>query len=224
MSDSESQKQSAAARLGLTTDGNDVNITGKSVISAVGGTFGIIESVLPSLAFVSLLSITKNTTIAVITAVSISAAFLLVSILKRKPLTQAFAGALGIAISAFLPLREGGHAADYFIQGFLTNSIYLLALLASIAIRFPLIGVLVGLLIGKGTAWRKNKGQYRRFQVATLLWVGLFGARLLVQVPLYFANQLEALGLFRIVMGVPLYALCLWLTWLLVRSVIQGRR
>lgn len=224
MSDSESQKQSAAARLGLTTDGNDVNITGKSVISAVGGTFGIIESVLPSLAFVSLLSITKNTTIAVITAVSISAAFLLISILKRKPLTQAFAGALGIAISAFLPLREGGHAADYFIQGFLTNSIYLLALLASIAIRFPLIGVLVGLLIGKGTAWRKNKGQYRRFQVATLLWVGLFGARLLVQVPLYFANQLEALGLFRIVMGVPLYALCLWLTWLLVRSVIQGRR
>ena len=176
------------------------------------------------MAFVSLLSITKNTTIAVITAVSISAAFLLISILKRKPLTQAFAGALGIAISAFLPLREGGHAADYFIQGFLTNSIYLLALLASIAIRFPLIGVLVGLLIGKGTAWRKNKGQYRRFQVATLLWVGLFGARLLVQVPLYFANQLEALGLFRIVMGVPLYALCLWLTWLLVRSVIQGRR
>jgi len=219
-----SQQENAAARLGLKAENGQVSISGQSIFAAVGGGIGIIESILPSLAFVTILSITKNATVAVITAVSISAAFLLMQIIRKKPLTQAIAGAIGIAISAVLPLRDGGHAADYFLQGFFTNAIYLAALLISLLVRWPLIGILVGLLIGKGTTWRRNKAQVRRFQAATLVWVGLFASRLLVQVPLYFANQLEALGLFRIVMGVPLYALCLWLTWLLVRSVVQGRR
>lgn len=218
MSESAKPPVNPASRLGLHSESGELSINKQSVLGAVGGWLGIIESILPALLFVSILAITKSTIVAVVTAVSASAFFLVLQIIRRKPLTQAIAGAVGIAISAFLPLREGGQAADYFIQGFFTNGIYLTVLLVSILIRWPIIGVLIGALTGDAKSWRRNKSKMRRFQTATFLWVGLFAARLLVQVPLYFANETELLGVFRIAMGVPLYALCIWFTWLIVRG------
>lgn len=217
-------KPSAANRLGLHNEAGELSINKQSVLGAVGGWLGIIESVLPGMIFVLVLAISKQTVAAVISAVSASAIFLILQIVRKKPLTQAIAGAIGIAISAFLPLRDGGHAADYFLQGFFTNAAYLAVLTVSLMVRWPLIGVLIGLLVGDNKTWRQNRSQVRRFQAATLVWVALFSARLLVQVPLYFAGQTELLGIFRIAMGVPLYALCIWFTWLLVRGVINQRR
>jgi hypothetical protein len=216
-------KPSAANRLGLHNDAGELSINKQSVLGAVGGWLGIIESVLPGMIFVLVLAIGKQTVAAVVAAVSTSVFFLVLQIVRKKPLTQAIAGGLGIAISAFLPLRDGGHAADYFLQGFFTNAAYLAVLTVSLMVRWPLIGVLIGLLVGDNKTWRQNKAKVRRFQAATLVWVALFSARLLVQVPLYFAGQTELLGIFRIAMGVPLYALCIWFTWLLVRGVINQR-
>ena len=194
------------------------------MLGAVGGWIGVVESILPALVFVSTLAITKQTLTSVIAAGSISAAFLIFQILRKKPVTQAIAGAIGIAISAFLPLRDGGHAADYFLQGFFTNAIYLAVLVVSVLVRWPIIGVLIGLLIGDSKSWRSDKAKMRRFQAATGVWIALFASRLVVQIPLYLANETELLGIFRIAMGVPLYALCIWFTWLLVRAVINQRR
>jgi hypothetical protein len=59
--------------------------------------------------------------------------------------------------------------------------------------------------------------------VATLLWVGLFGLRLLVQVPLYLSASIGALAAAKLVMGLPLYAAWLWVTWLLYRAVYGSR-
>lgn len=218
------KKATPASRLGLHNESGELSINKQSVLGAVGGWIGIVESILPALVFVSVLASTKNTVVSVISAASISAFFLILQIVRKRPLTQAIAGALGIAISAFLPLRDGGHAADYFLQGFFTNAAYLAVLIISLLIRWPIIGVLIGLLVGDSKTWRTNKSKMFRFQAATLVWVGLFSARLLVQVPLYFAGQTELLGIFRISMGVPLYALCIWFTWLLVRGVINQRR
>lgn len=53
---------------------------------------------------------------------------------------------------------------------------------------------------------------------ATWLWIALFVARLAVQVPLYLDASTAWLGTARLVMGVPLWALALWITWLLVRE------
>ena len=218
------KKATPASRLGLHNESGELSINKQSVLGAVGGWIGIVESILPALVFVSVLASTKNTVVSVISAASISAFFLILQIVRKRPITQAIAGALGIAISAFLPLRDGGHAADYFLQGFFTNAAYLAVLIFSLLIRWPIIGVLIGLLVGDSKTWRTNKSKMFRFQAATLVWVGLFSARLLVQVPLYFAGQTELLGIFRISMGVPLYALCIWFTWLLVRGVINQRR
>jgi thiol:disulfide interchange protein len=47
----------------------------------------------------------------------------------------------------------------------------------------------------------------------------MFAARLVVQVPLYLADQTQWLGATKLIMGLPLYAATLWVTWLLVRAV-----
>ncbi len=213
-----------STRLGLQNEQGQLSISKNSVLGAIGGWLGIVESILPALVFVTILSLTKNTVAAVVSAVSISAFFLILQIIRKKPLTQAIAGAVGIGISAFLPLREGGQAADYFVQGFFTNAIYASVLLISVIIRWPIVGLLVGALLGDAKSWRSDKPLMRRYQVATFLWIGLFSARLLVQVPLYFAGQTELLGIFRIAMGVPLYALCIWFTWLLIRRSVSKPR
>jgi hypothetical protein len=212
------------SRLGLQNEQGQLSISKNSVLGAIGGWLGIVESILPALVFVTILSLTKNTVAAVVSAVSISAFFLILQIIRKKPLTQAIAGAVGIGISAFLPLREGGQAADYFVQGFFTNAIYASVLLISVIVRWPIVGLLVGALLGDVKSWRSDKALARRYQIATILWIGLFSARLVVQVPLYFAGQTELLGIFRIAMGVPLYALCIWFTWLLIRGSVSKPR
>ncbi|MCB7138128.1 DUF3159 domain-containing protein [Cellulosimicrobium marinum] len=66
-------------------------------------------------------------------------------------------------------------------------------------------------------SWRGDRALMRRYVGATWLWVGLFGVRLAVQVPLYLEGSVGWLGTARLVMGLPLWALVLWLTWVLVR-------
>ena len=46
------------------------------------------------------------------------------------------------------------------------------------------------------------------------LLMAMFTARLVVQLPLYYAENVTALGVTRLVMGTPLYAAVLWLAWL----------
>lgn len=219
-----SKRAAAAKRLGLKNEDGNASFDKQSLLAGVGGWLGIIESITPSLAFVVSFSITKNIFVAVALAGVLALGFVVLQLAKRKPITNAIAGAVGIAISAYLPLREGGQPADYFVQGFFTNAIYLVVLGVSVVLRWPIIGVLVGLLMGSGSKWRQNKGQLRRFSAVTALWMGLFGSRLAVQLPLYFAGQTEPLGIARIAMGVPLYALCIWLSWLLLKSVLTARR
>jgi uncharacterized membrane protein len=60
-------------------------------------------------------------------------------------------------------------------------------------------------------------------QGLTIVWVAMFAARLAVQAPLYYAGNLELLATFKLVMGLPLYAPLLVLSWLVVRAVFPHR-
>jgi hypothetical protein len=51
----------------------------------------------------------------------------------------------------------------------------------------------------------------------------MFALRLAVELPLYFAQATQGLATMKLLLGVPLYAGVLWVTWLLMR-VAYGRR
>lgn len=214
---------SAAAKLGLRQVDGKTEFDAKSLLAAMGGWQGILESITPGFIFIIIFAISAQPTLAVLWAVAASVAFILVRLLRRKPLIGAVSGLIGVGLAAWLALRDGGQTRDYFLTGFVTNLAYLVPLAVSVLIRWPLVGVLMGLVLREGTSWRKNKLEMRVFTAATLVWVALFAGRLLVQYPLYLANNLGALGVARLVMGLPLYAMVLWLNWLMVRIVFKRR-
>jgi hypothetical protein len=189
----------------------------------MGGTLGIVESIAPGFVFLMVWAFSKNSIASAVAASVIAFAFISYRLFTRKSATQAIAGAVGVAITAFMVLRDGGAAADYFVPGFFTNAAYATVLLISALIRWPIIGLLVGALTGNLSHWRKTPAKLRLFTLATLLWVAMFTLRLLVQLPLYFSSQIEALGVARLVMGLPLYAMTIWLTWLMVRRVVLNK-
>ena len=192
--------------------------TAGSLLKAMGGVRGLVESILPGLGFLILYTVTKNVPVSVLVPVAIAVIFLVIRLATRTPVTQALAGILGIAIAAVLSLISG-RAVDSFIPGMIINVVSLAVLLVTIAVRWPLVGVIVGFLTNEGFAWRQDRAKRRILYVSTWMWAGLFALRLAVEVPLYFANQAAILGATKLILGVPVYALFLWVTWLMVRTV-----
>jgi hypothetical protein len=191
------------------------------LLAAVGGGRGLVEAVLPGLAFLVLFTLTHLLALSVLVPVGIAAVFVVLRLLSRTPLTQAFAGIAGVALSAVFALVSG-RPEDNFLPGIVINVVSLALMLLSIAVRYPLIGVLVGVLANEGLGWRKDRAKRRVLTLATALWAGLFGSRLLAEVPLYLAGEVEWLAGAKLVMGIPLYALVLWLTWLIVRPIYSS--
>jgi hypothetical protein len=129
---------------------------------------------------------------------------------------------VGVGLAIYLTLRPGGQAADYYLKDFWINGAYGAALLLSVLVRFPLIGVIVGFLTNQGLQWRKVPKKLRYFDLVTLLWVGLFATRLAVELPLYLAGEVVILGFVKIVLGLPFYLTMIWVSWLLLRRVVKA--
>ena len=209
----------AAARrsgLGRVTPGETP--TASALLGAMGGIRGLVESILPGLAFVVVYTITGLLLPSVIIPVVIAVGFVVARIIAKQPYTSALAGVLGIALSAGVALITG-QAKDNFVLGFVINGAFLVALVVSIVVRWPLIGVIAALITSEGSEWRSTRAKFRVALIGTIIWIGLFALRLAVELPLYFADATQALGALKLVLGVPLYAATLWVTWLLVRTV-----
>jgi len=190
---------------------------GRAIIAAIGGVRGILESALPGIAFLVLFLLTHELLVSVLVPVALALVFLVARAGARSPLTSAIAGAVGLAITAALTLVTKS-AVTNFVPGIIVNLVFLVVLLVTLVARRPLVGLIVGILIPDATGWRGDRARRRVLTGATWLWVGLFGIRLVLEVPLFYAGDVAALGVVRLISGVPLYALFLWLTWLLVRG------
>jgi len=190
-----------------------------SIADAVGGPLGMAETALPAVAFVVAYTASgSNTNTAAIVAVGLALALTIARLVRRESPRHALSGLFGVGFAAFIAAKSG-KAENFFLPGLLLNAAYASALMISIAVRWPLIGIVVTKLDGEDSAWRSDPLRMRAFRRATWLFAGMFLARLLVQLPLYLAGAVVALGVARTAMGLPLFALALWLTWLLVRGV-----
>ena len=191
--------------------------TGQALWAAMGGVRGIVESILPGLLFLVVFAITHQAVFSVLAPVAIALVFLVVRIVRREPMSGAIAGFVGIALSAGFALITG-NARDNFVLGFFINGGLALIALVSMLARWPLVGLLVGILAGDHPGWRGDRAKLRVAYIATSLFLAFPLLRLGVELPLYFAGQTEGLATTKLILGVPLYAAVLWVTWLLVRS------
>jgi hypothetical protein len=188
------------------------------LVEALGGPHGLADSGLPGLAFVGAYAITgQDLGTSIWAAVALACLLTAVRLARRETLQFAFAGLFGVVIAAFVTSRTG-RAEDFFLPGLLFNAAYAAAYAISIWVRWPLIGVIVGPLTGEGMKWREDPEEVKVFTRASWIWVGVFMLRLAVQLPLYLAGAVLALGIARALMGVPVFALAIWLTYLVLRE------
>jgi hypothetical protein len=187
------------------------------LLDALGGPLGIAESVVPSAAFVlTYVATGSQTRPAVIVAVVLGAAFAVARMARGQTPQFALAGLVGLALSAYV-VSKTGRAEDFFVPGLLANAAYALAYLISIVVRWPLLGVIINAAAARGMEWRNDPEQLRAYSRASWIWVALFALRLAVQLPLYLAGAVVALGVARVAMGIPLFVVGIWLSWLVLR-------
>lgn len=210
----------AARRAGFSPAAEGEPISGHALLAAMGGIRGLVEAVVPGLVFLVTYTLTRALIPSLVAPIVIGVVMAGLRVAARQTVTQAVGGLVGIGISAVLALLSG-KAEDFYLSGFWINGAYGGVLVVSIIVGWPLIGLAVGFLVGDGVNWRSDPSKRRVLTLLTALWAALFLLRLAVELPLYYAGNVAWLGATKLLMGIPLYAPLLIVSWLMVRSVYR---
>ena len=188
------------------------------VVSALGGKRGLIDSGLPALLFLLVFNISsQNLNASLWAALSLSIILTAIRLIKRQTLQHAFSGLVGVAICALFS-RRSGNAADFYLPGLYINAGYAFLYGFTNLIKWPILGIMLGPILGENFLWRKDPARLKAYIQAGWLWVGMFAIRLIVQYPLYKSGNVNALGTARLAMGYPLFIATAWATWLVLRK------
>ena len=193
-----------------------------SLLEQMGGVRGLVYSSIPILTFVPVNGF-WGLTVAIWAALGVAVAMLAWSLVRRENPQPAISGFFGVAIGVLIAWRTGS-AKGYFLYGIITQAVYGGVFALSALARWPLVGVIWGLLDGKGMSWRRHPKARRWYAVATWIWAGLFAIRAVLQYALYLNDEVNWLGAARIAMGWPLALLAFAATiWAVRRAMVYER-
>lgn len=114
----------------------------QTLLEQLGGFSGLIYSTLPVLVFVPVNTL-AGLTAAIWASLGVAAAILVWRLVRRDPVQPAISGFIGVGICAFIAYRMG-EAKGFFLFGIYTSLVYGGVFLASILVRWPLVGVIWG--------------------------------------------------------------------------------
>ena len=207
-----------------TADGEEQPERAPTLLEQMGGVSGVVSSAVPVIVFVIAQAIFQSLVGSIVAAVAAAVAVAVWRLVKGEKLQPAFSGLFGVAVCAVIAWRTG-EAKGFFLLGIWTSLIYGGLFLISIVVRWPLVGTLWHLVNGDGQSWRRSAYLRRGYDVATLAWVVVFGARFAVQRWLYDSAYADTwLGWVRLAMGIPLALLAAAVTvWAIRRATEEAR-
>lgn len=182
----------------------------------VSGRVGIADGIAPPLLFVivnSAWNVGAAAGVGIGTALMISVWRLSTGRSTRFAVT----GLFGTVLAAFLAVRSGS-AQDYFLPGIISGSLTTAIAVASVVARRPLVAWTSWLTRGWPLNWYWHPRVRPAYTRTTLIWVGFFALRTLIQWRLYLDNNVALLGLTRVALGWPA------LLVLLAATFVFGRR
>lgn len=191
-----------------------------TLLEQLGGIRGLVASVVPVMVFVTVNPF-AGLQPAIWASVGVALAVGVWRLVRREALQPAVSGILGVAVCAFIAYRTG-EARDFYLYGIWFSLVAGLALVLSVLVRRPLVGVLWSALSGSGFGWRVNRRTRFGFDVATTIWAVVLLARFVVQRYLYNQHQTDLLGIARLVMGVPLTVVAALITIWAIRRAIRA--
>ncbi len=188
------------------------------ILDALGGKKGLLDSGLPALLFLIIFNISDDLQIALYGAVGTSIVLTIIRLAMKDTIQHVISGLIGVLFCAYLANRSG-NASDFYIPKLLTNLAYGSAYLIANLAGWPVIGVILGPLLGENFMWRKNPQRKRAYKRAGWLWVALFFGRIAVQYPIYKSGNVNLLGTVNLAMGYPLFIATAWGTWMILKKV-----
>ena len=198
--------------------GEEIASDTKLIANAIGGWQGILDTSLATTVFLVAYVVTgSNLRSSIIAAVTAGLVLTVVRLVQRRTLQQVLSGFLGVALSAWFASRTG-KSENFFLLGIIQNAAYFAACLLSLLVRRPLIGYMIESFKGANADWKSVHTKGHKYAAATWIWVVIFGLRLAITVPLYLAEKTAWLATAKLILGTPLYALGVYITYLVVRA------
>ncbi|CAB4767308.1 unannotated protein [freshwater metagenome] len=189
----------------------------ETVVNALGGKKGLIDSGIPSVVFLLTFNFRHDLQFSLISALALSLILAIVRLAKKDTIQHAISGVLGVVICAFFANRSG-NPSDFYIPKLLTNLAYGSAYLIANLAGWPILGVVLGPLLGENFEWRKNPERKRVYIRASWIWVAMFFARIAVQYPIYRSGNVNLLGTVNLAMGYPLFFAAAYGSWLVIKT------
>ena len=167
-------------------------------VRLLGGVRGALESVLPPLVFIAVYiglggDSTSDLTWALVAAVGLALVFTVWRIIEGKHPARAMGSMLIVLVSAYIASKTGS-AADFFWPRVLLNAASALAFVFANLIGWPLIGVVLGPLVGTKMRWRKDPDLMRAYKRASWPWAVLNVIRTVLLILFIDGNNLWALA------------------------------
>jgi hypothetical protein len=189
----------------------------EKVLAAFGGKKGLIDSGIPSVIFLIVFNVTDHLHSALFASVAVSALLTIIRLARRDTIQHALSGFVGVLICAWFANRTG-NASDVYLPKLLTNlgygTVYLIANLAG----WPVLGLMLGPILGENLTWRNHPERKRAYLLASWLWVGMFFTRIAVQYPIYRSGNVNLLGTVNLAMGYPLFIATAYGSWQILKN------
>ena len=188
------------------------------IMGAFGGKKGLIDSGIPSIIFLLTFNIRKDLQEALIASIAISAILTIIRLAMRDTVQHAISGFIGILICAWFANRTG-NPSDLYIPKLLTNLGYGTLYLVTNLAGWPILGLMLGPILGENLLWRNHPERKRAYIQAGWLWLAMFFTRIAVQYPIYKSGNLNLLGTVNLAMGYPLFIATAYGSWMILRRV-----
>jgi len=188
-----------------------------NVINALGGKKGLIDSGLPAVVFLIVFNFNQNLQTAIWASLGLAIFLAIWRLARRDTIQHSISGVIGVLICAYFANRSG-NASDFYIPKLLTNLGYGTVYLIANLVGWPILGLVLGPLLGENFTWRNNPRRKKMYIKASWLWVALFFSRIAVQYPIYKSGNVNLLGTVNLAMGYPLFFAAAYGSWLIIKS------
>lgn len=192
----------------------------ESLSRLLGGGKAAIEGSVPPFAFlVAWLASGGELFTAVVWSLMASTAVLAFALVERRTPKAVFIGMLMTVLAAMIAYYTG-EARNFFLIQLLSNAASALVWVVSIVIGWPLLGLIVGGVIGTKTRWRRDPVLVRAYRRASWIWVLQYVIRVAVFTVLYALDQTTLLAIMRAALTYPLIIACVAVSgWVLFASI-----
>lgn len=193
-----------------------------TLVSLLGGRRGAADATIPLLVFIAVWFFTDHSV-----GWGVAASFVVGLAIagwrwkQRDKPRSVLLGLLGVCVAGVLVLYTG-RPEDILLPRILANAISALIWAISIVLRRPLLGLIIGALLGQKTTWRTDPALLRAYSAASWIWVATYLVRVAILTPMWLFGFVIAGGLAQALLSWPLLILCLVVSGWVLKAVLPA--